>query len=1358
MKVSDFAARADIVGRRMRVAWRFVPEDQETLADIPPVILRRKLRDFSFPPPAAPDPFLVYDSNAFPPAPIPGAIAVTDLASWELKDNSERTVFEPVSVAASIGGRMVEVLRRTTGTTYDANGTPISQSIEILDVGGQPGELQPNAVYYYQVFSRDLPAGGNDAAPYRSSAMVTDTYGLNRTLYESLPEIYRRHDVVTRPITAGTDSVPEEAPRSGQLRRLIDIFGIPLDSMRGTADGLRTLHDLDQVDARYLPLIAQWIGWELSADSEIPLRRNELKTAPRLYRLVGTLPGLRTLVSQYTGWFTQVAEFAQNLTLSNRPPQRNLFAVTPSLGGLGWHGVDDAAEILGFGSANQIVTGSAGVAAALTGTAAEPFALNPGMQLMVAADGLLPAAVRFGYDDFADISRASAVEVAAAIQSALPELNASASAGRVVIASQTVGSQSEIAVIPQPASLVSLENAPAGKLSTLADSQGRIRIFYESWETPGQPEVFAAVIGANAPSDAGNYVLRRVRYKTFIDGVWRDSHPILAQNVTPQADPAAVSLPDDRIWAAWCDAPQTDSSWIRFAIGASRIPAPARVLGQRREPFALTDGAVVTLTGNWAGVDRYTIRAPDFANLAQATANEVVAAMNGQLTRVIAVRERDGSIRLETLSGGAKARIAVDLRQSTAARALGFSEHNANGVQGSWSEEIDWAAPMGAVSIAPGRHAELAAINDPAGGVRLAWSRFIASQWRIVTAHWDEQVLAGTANGFFRRAGSGPWTAVAGLPSNDVRAVVVDANGTAWIATANGVALRRLDGTITALAPALPSADVRGVVLGRDSMAWFATAAGVAARAPDGTLTTITTADSLPSNDVRALALADDGTIVIATANGAMVRHPNGDRAVFDTASGLPSSSTRDAAIGADGTIYLATTAGLAILPPGGTFSVVDASNGLPSSDVRAVRIAPDGSVWVATARGVSQQSGGGWTTFDSGRGLASDDTRIVAFGPDGATWAGTALGISVIAADGSVSNLDLLGGGGANPAGQTINTGWSEQAEIANGGGGNREAALAIDEIGRTWLAWSQRIGAGNYDESWGLHNRIFDPATQTWGSDVTVTVPPAGGRSSDRTPGLLRIPGGMRVFFSSDRNGGFRLWSVDVTLAGVAAPLVPLFEGTSADLAPAPFNVGGAIWILYRSDQNVSLAQLGSSNPSRSQRVPDNGTIRRYAGSVSMALDDLARMHTRRSFGDLLSYTPNRPDGGVLADDELYTRGTVGLYVSRANQGGSPLTRQESQRLRDLLARFIPVNLRALVILTPSPNTELIYQPGADIGESYSDVYPFAEMFGSIADTSAAAMPGLVVIQSNTIDNISANPADLTTLRRRTYFPPLQ
>jgi phage tail-like protein len=361
MKLVDFGATADLVGRRIRIAWDFVPEGTETVADAPAVKIKRKLRDFDFPTPDAP--FVIYDSASFPPAPSP-TLTVTDLPGWEVQNGAMRTSYSAISIATAVGsGRFLEVMRRTVGTRFDAMGVAVQQHVEILDLGGAPGALVPGRVYYYEIHGPSVPAV-DDPATYRTACAPTETFGINRTLYDMLPEVYKRHDVATRPDNLVPDSVPEAARRAGQLRRFVDLFGIASDSLRGTAESLRNLHDVDEVDAKYLPWLARWIGWDLSFNAGVPLQRNEVKGASRLYRTVGTVPGLRAIVSQYTGWFTQVAEFVQHIARANDAPTYNLFASVER--GTAWRGTDDASAALGFGPGNTDAAGSGLVAASLT--------------------------------------------------------------------------------------------------------------------------------------------------------------------------------------------------------------------------------------------------------------------------------------------------------------------------------------------------------------------------------------------------------------------------------------------------------------------------------------------------------------------------------------------------------------------------------------------------------------------------------------------------------------------------------------------------------------------------------------------------------------------------------------------------------------------------------------------------------------------------------------------------------------------------------------------------------------------------------------------------------------------------------
>ena len=436
------------------------------------------------------------------------------------------------------------------------------------------------------------------------------------------------------------------------------------------------------------------------------------------------------------------------------------------------------------------------------------------------------------------------------------------------------------------------------------------------------------------------------------------------------------------------------------------------------------------------------------------------------------------------------------------------------------------------------------------------------------------------------RDGANAWTkVVVGMPSDDIRAVAVDADGTAWIATANGVALRRRNGTVTTLAPALPSNDVRQILLGADGTAWFATAAGIVSRAPDGSIATISA--GLPSADVRAMALRPDGTLWAATAAGAVVRDPGGGINVIDANSGLPSLVMRDMAVDADGTVYLATAAGLAIKRSSvfgsGSFDIVNAQNGLRSDDVRAVRLGADGSLWVATERGVSKRSNSGvWTTLDTLQGLASNDIQSLSISSLGTVWAIGSAGASVIAQDMSISNLDLISGV-ADPAIRSVHAGWSAPRELANGGGSNREPALSVDENNRTWLLWSQQSSDGK--GNWTLHSRIQNPVTLAWGADTPLTAAVDGKPSSDRTASAMQQPGGMRIYFGSDRNGGSGLWMVDVSLAGAVAPLVSIGNHASSELAPAPVDAGGAVWLFYRSDRNIALAQVGGTPAGRNR-----------------------------------------------------------------------------------------------------------------------------------------------------------------------------
>lgn len=1414
MHIQPLSAAPDLVARRVRLAWTLQPQAGETLADAPRQVLRRKTRDFEFPSPLpAPDPYLVYDSASFPPVPAPG-LMVTELPLREDRADGLLTVTETTSVADDVGGRPLERLRRTLRTVYDADGQALQRQVEIIDSGSTPLSLEPGTACYYQLSSPVFTP--LELAAQRAIATPGTPHGLNRTLYEMLPAVHRQFDVALRPATPGSDSIPEMAGRSGQMRRLLDVYGAVLDAARSSAEGLRTLHDIDRVDGRRLPLLAQWLGWRLGDADALPLARNELKATPRLYETVGTVTALRALVTRYTGWDTRVAEFVQHLVRSNDAVQPPLRVAMQA--GTGWRSPLDAAALLGFGTGNDEAFGAGALPATLTG-AVEPFALFDGAELSLAVDGGPAWRVRFGSGDFTSLGAASAAEVAAAVNgvaAAAGALQASVAAGRLLLTSRSTGSEAQLNVVGRDSEPLTLDSSAADRPAAVLDALGRLRVFASPSAPTPDPQ----------RRDDEHCAAASLLCKTWMGGRWRGSQRLpatraLAQaaagsasaaagptapgTATPQpvrtagalvqdlvAHPATAVLPDGRLLLAWVDAPHGAAASLRWCWARSRTAEPARLQGRLGPRFVLQAGAQLTLQ-TASGPDVFVVNAADYANPAQASSAEIVLAMNAQFIQLQASAAPDGTLRLVSNASGPQAWLAVDLALSTCARVLGLAHGNTR-TAGRWDDTLDCdtALPWPFRGPAPLRPTELTAVAQ-GEGARLAWADFAQGRWQLQGAcTLGPFELAATANGLALRRDDGVvtvLTTVDGLPSNRVRHALVDADGALWVATDAGTARRRANGSWALIdaAAGLPSDDTRQLVQAGNGDLWVATAAGLGRIQPSGAASGLTLVDGLPSNDVRALAHDGAGGLWLATAAGLSRRDGNG---VFVNvgAPDLPSLDVREVATSTDGGVYAATSAGLVQRGPGGQWSLLQlpAAAGL---DVRAVAVDQQ-ALWVGAASGAWRRSNDGrWLPFGTAQGLPSADVRRLLLDAAGSAWLATPAGAVRITVHGNGSG----GAAAATPTAASVTihlwqlaqglpsndvaalgSAWSSAVAVSDGGlVGNHRAdrtpSLLREASGTLLLLWSRWLAGAAGEDRRALRVRRFDPATHSWGAVADVTQPLAAG-SADTQPAALAgpLPGaGARVFFSSDRAGGVGLWELPLSAALVPGLPLALPGNEEARTAPLPVAMPGAsTLLLFRSDGNTASDQLapvlaGGAPPQRSLRVPEAATLRRHAGSTSVRRADLARNSQHLQWGDLLSCTPHRPLGRSseppLSPAEFYTRGTLGLYVTRG-RFGQPLTSDNAARLRQLLAEFLPINLRAVIVLAPALAIELIYGPGADLADSYSDSYPFVDALGAPVDSWAAALPAWAVLLSNDLVSLSADPSNLVTLRRRSHFPPLQ
>jgi hypothetical protein len=209
-----------------------------------------------------------------------------------------------------------------------AASTPPGAAGRFVDEG-----LRPETVYYYSVFAYDAAAAVSD--PARASAMATAPYLTADRLYDSLPQLYRTYDRVRPPHVASLHTDDRER---GQLRRFLDMFGLQFDLLRSFASGAQGLLDLDRVDGDLLPLLASWVGWRTNATLDFDKQRNEITYAPHFFRTAGVPANLRATLNRLVTWDAQVKEFVHNVLLSTHPEQLTVWQQERRNGT--WHAPD----------------------------------------------------------------------------------------------------------------------------------------------------------------------------------------------------------------------------------------------------------------------------------------------------------------------------------------------------------------------------------------------------------------------------------------------------------------------------------------------------------------------------------------------------------------------------------------------------------------------------------------------------------------------------------------------------------------------------------------------------------------------------------------------------------------------------------------------------------------------------------------------------------------------------------------------------------------------------------------------------------------------------------------------------------
>jgi hypothetical protein len=220
----------------------------------------------------------------------------------------------------------VRVVRRAgTHPSKPGDGVVVAEGIGLTSASDTG--LRGETVYYYTLFpfAGSPPQFEDEPHHNRVSAVATSRYDFAGQLYGLLPALYRRYDASRTP-APGAGVAPEDED-SGVLRRFLDLPGSQLDQLYSLARAALRLYDLEQVEGRLLPLLAQWIGWQTDHSLPVSAQRNELRFAAPIYQTIGGLPTLEATVARIAGWPARTKEFVHNVARTNQPERLNLWSM-----------------------------------------------------------------------------------------------------------------------------------------------------------------------------------------------------------------------------------------------------------------------------------------------------------------------------------------------------------------------------------------------------------------------------------------------------------------------------------------------------------------------------------------------------------------------------------------------------------------------------------------------------------------------------------------------------------------------------------------------------------------------------------------------------------------------------------------------------------------------------------------------------------------------------------------------------------------------------------------------------------------------------------------------------------------------
>lgn len=238
-----------------------------------------------------------------------------------------------------------------------------------------------------------------------------------------------------------------------------------------------------------------------------------------------------------------------------------------------------------------------------------------------------------------------------------------------------------------------------------------------------------------------------------------------------------------------------------------------------------------------------------------------------------------------------------------------------------------------------------------------------------------------------------------------------------------------------------------------------------------------------------------------------------------------------------------------------------------------------------------------------------------------------------------------------------------------------------------RIWLFWTRKEACATPDLA-GQNRSVIMMRTKAdlnldangWSAiDTFSTVPP---EYHDREPAaFINEDDEIELYWSSDRAGGWGIWSNVITAGGADVRMSP---DIYSQRTPLPLLIDGGAMILYRSNRSITY----TSDIYTATETTDF----RYGGSTTVRATDTAKIALRGEFNDFQRYTYD--NGAAPARNRLdwYGRDTIGLYL--VTDTLDPDKVEEGMvRIEHVLREFMPITDRAVPIVETGLETEYVY-----------------------------------------------------------------